>query len=196
MTLSPDWHKIPLMEKKETFWSAHVENYEQLQRDVTGGEIIDLVLRELRKESGLGSVLEFGCGTGQFTEAILGGSDRILATDFSDEMIAKAREMRGNLDRVVFEKADATNLPYENAVFDTVFMANFIHLVDDPSMAIRESHRVLKPGGTILLTSFAVDEMSPETKDRVVGNFVRILGIPLESPAARKPPPHATSKIS
>jgi ubiquinone/menaquinone biosynthesis C-methylase UbiE len=169
-------------DKKETFWSRHVDGYEDLQKSVTGVEIIELVLHELRKEIGLGRVLELGCGAGNFTEAIVDNSEHVTATDLSDEMIAEARRLKGNLDNVTFEVADATELHYQNGCFDTVLMTNFIHLVDDPVKVIRESYRVLRAGGIILISSFAIDEMSPEERARIVNNFVNTFGVPLRVP--------------
>jgi ubiquinone/menaquinone biosynthesis C-methylase UbiE len=164
--------------KKETFWSRYVDGCEDLQKSVVGEEIIDLVLSELRKETGLGRVLELGCGTGNFTEAIVDNAEQIIATDLSDEMIFEARRLRGNLSKITFKVADATDLPYENNSFDTILMTNLIHLVDNPVKVIEESYRVLKAGGIILVSSFAVDEMSPDTRARVINNFVNTFGIP------------------
>ena len=165
-------------EKKETFWSRHVEGYEGKQAFVCTPDIIDRVLTELRKETGLGHVLELGCGTGLFTEALIDSSSRITATDFSDEMVDEACNKRGDLDIVDFVKADGTCLQFDDDSFDTVFMANFIHLVDDPVSVVKESYRVLKPGGKIIITSFAVDEMHLEARKAIVERFVGTFGVP------------------
>jgi ubiquinone/menaquinone biosynthesis C-methylase UbiE len=177
--------------KKETFWSRHVDGYEDLQKSVTGEEIIDLVMSELHKETGLGRVLELGCGTGNFTEAIVENAEHITATDLSDEMITEARRLRSNFINVTFEVADATALQYQNDCFDTILMTNFIHLVDDPIKVIRESYRVLKAGGITLVSSFAVDEMPPDARSRIVNNFVNTFGVP---PRVKDRPKTTTAK--
>jgi ABC-2 type transport system ATP-binding protein len=150
------------MEKynKEVYWSQFSSGYEEKQSYVTGQEVITATKVELWKEQDLGSVLELGCGTGLYTEILQKVAKNILATDLSDEMIEAATQKRGSLENVTFMKADALNLPFDQNRFDTVFMANFIHIIGDPEQVIKESRRVVKEGGRIIITSFAVDEMS------------------------------------
>jgi len=145
---------------KETYWSQFVDEFEQKQQHVVGDNILFLMKDELLKEENLSEVLELGCGTGLFTEALQKVSKKVVATDFSEEMVTAAREKRGNLKNVKFEKADALNLNYEDESFDTVFMANLIHVIGDARRVIQESNRVLKKGGTLIITSFAMNEMN------------------------------------
>ena len=162
--------------KKETYWSRFTEDFEARQELVVGKEIIRLVQNELNTEGDLQDVLELGCGTGLYTEFIAGKSRKITATDFSEEMIAKARTKRGHLHNAKFSRADAMDLPFEDHLYDTVFMANLIHVISDPEKSIQESHRVLKPGGTIIITSFAIDEMSFLNKIRMGFRFIKTFG--------------------
>lgn len=164
--------------EKAAFWSRFAKDFDNLQKRVVGEEIINLVLNELRKEKGLKKVLELGCGTGYFTKALLNNTEHITATDFCEEMIAEAVKLYGRQDKILFETADATCLQYEDCSFDTVFMANLIHLVDDPVKTIQESYRVLKDNGRILITSFTVDDMDRDNRTRIISDFISTFGIP------------------
>ncbi len=137
---------------RETYWSRFTEDFEERQSQVVGKEVLSLMQEELLKESNLGEVLELGCGTGLYTETLQKISRSVLATDFSEEMVEKAKQNRGNLENVKFQKADAKNLEFENESFDTVFMANLIHVIGNARRVIQESKRVLKKGGRLIVT--------------------------------------------
>jgi len=122
--------------------------------------------------------LELGCGTGLYTEALQKIAKKIVATDFSDEMIEAAIQKRGNLENVTFIKADALNLPFEKESFDTVFMANLIHVIGDADRIIKESSRVLRNGGHLIITSFAIDEMSFFNKISLLIKYLKTFGRP------------------
>jgi len=145
---------------KETYWSRFADEFESKQQHVVGDNILFLMKEELLKEENLGEVLELGCGTGLFTEALQKVSKKVFATDFSEEMVAAAKEKRANLKHVKFEKADALNLHYVDESFDTVFMANLIHVIGNAERVIRECNKVLKKDGVLIITSFAIDEMN------------------------------------
>ncbi len=146
-------------DQKETYWSRFAADFEEKQRHVVGKEVIALTMEAILKEQSLGVVLELGCGTGLYTETLQKVADNIIATDFSDEMIEAAHQKRGDIKNITFMKANALHLPFEEERFDTVFMANLIHVIEDPDKVMKESKRVLKKRGQIIITSFAMDQM-------------------------------------
>ncbi|MCK1640780.1 class I SAM-dependent methyltransferase [Bradyrhizobium sp. 157] len=87
-------------------------------------------------------LLEIGCGSGYYSEVLttlLSGGVRYTGIDYSDAMIARAREYYPAIE---FEVADATKLPYANQVFDIAFNGvSLMHIIDYPA-AIREAARV------------------------------------------------------
>jgi ABC-2 type transport system ATP-binding protein len=173
-------------QKKETYWSQFTNEYEEKQAFVTGQELIAATHSELLKEKKLGKVLELGCGTGLYTETLIKNSDSILATDFSDEMIEMAKKKRGNLKNVKFQKADALDLEFEIENFDTVFMANLIHIIGNAEKLIQESSKVLKKGGSIIITSFAIDEMSFFNRISMGYRYIKTFGKPSNEATSEK----------
>lgn len=106
------------------------------------------------------SVLDVGCGTGTLAIAAkrrVGGNGVVRGIDASAEMIARARKkaVRGKAD-VSFETALAESLPFPDAQFDVVLSTVMLHhlrrVVREQS--VREMHRVLKPGGRLLIVDF------------------------------------------
>ena len=94
--------------------------------------------------------LEVGCGRGVGIEIIMETFRvaRVDAFDLDPRMVRKARrrvERQG--DRVSLWLGDATAIPIENGRYDAVFDFGIIHHIPDWRAAIREIHRVLRPGG-------------------------------------------------
>ncbi len=109
-------------------------------------------------------VLELACGSGQFTFRLAGKCKSWLATDFSENMLKEAKDayekQRNNIEELIFEQQDATNLPYENDSFDAVMIANALHIMPEPEKALVEIKRVLKPGGILFAPTFMYQEGS------------------------------------
>lgn len=98
-------------------------------------------------------VLEIATGPGLLAKHVAHAAKRMIATDYSDGMIAEARkgEYPGNL---TFEVADATNLPFDHQSFDVVLIANALHIMPEPEKALREIDRVLKDKGILIAPNF------------------------------------------
>ncbi len=77
---------------------------------------------------------DIGCGTGAFTELILRkcAPATVDGIDPSDGQLAYART-RAGAQGAVFQRGDATALPYADASFDIAVMALVIHFVTDPA---------------------------------------------------------------
>jgi len=106
------------------------------------------------------SVLDVGCGTGTLAIAAkrrVGGNAVVRGIDPSVEMIDRARKKarRANVD-VTFETAFAESLPFPDAQFDVVLSTVMLHHLRRAvrEQCVREMHRVLKPGGRLLIVDF------------------------------------------
>jgi ubiquinone/menaquinone biosynthesis C-methylase UbiE len=112
-------------------------------------------------------VLEVGCGTGIITAKIaeLPGVERAVGVDPSPGFVDRARRRAPALR---FETADGRVLPFDDATFDGVVFATTLCHVPEPERALAEAHRVLRPGGYLLVydgdyatTTVAVGEHDP-----------------------------------
>jgi ubiquinone/menaquinone biosynthesis C-methylase UbiE len=100
-----------------------------------------------------GRVLELACGTGISTEFLrraLPDNVEILATDLNEPMVDFARAKRRGLKNVVFEQADALQLPCADAQFDAAVCQFGLMFFPDKLAGLREAARILKPGGQLL----------------------------------------------
>ena len=100
------------------------------------------------------AVLECACGTGLLTGAIAERCRSLLATDFSANMLKRAKKKYGALPNVTFRQADILHLDEPDGQFDAVVAANVIHLLDEPYKALAELDRVCRSGGTIIVPTY------------------------------------------
>ena len=121
-------------------------------------KIRNIVLEKLNW-NGNGKALDIGTGSGtlainlakRFQNAKVLGIDYWGVTwSFSKKMCEKNANLEGVGNRVVFEKADASNLPFNNEEFDVVvssFVFHEISSIKDKKSLIKEAMRVLKKNG-------------------------------------------------
>ncbi len=95
------------------------------------------------------SVLEAGCGTGQFSQRLLGLAGDLHGVDFSQAQLARAREKGLPM---TFTQGNVVALPYADARFDLVTSFELLaHLPGQEAAYCREAYRVLRPAGVLVL---------------------------------------------
>ncbi len=105
--------------------------------------------------------LDLASGTGDQLLALY-DSGRIkhgVGTDLAEKMLAIGRDKitaRGLNDSLELKTGDAQNIPFEDNRFDAVTISFGIRNMTDVSLALREMHRVLKPGGRALILEFSL----------------------------------------
>lgn len=126
-------------------------------------------------------VLDVGSGTGVVTAAASRRSALPTGVDFSSAMLAEARRA---YPRLRFDQGDAEALPYPDRSFDAV-VSNFgIHHLPGPGKGIAEALRVLRPGGRVAVTSWAVP--TENVAWQLLYDAIRRHG---DMQAAKTPPP-------
>lgn len=103
---------------------------------------------EVRPDSHL---LDLGCGTGRFSLPMAERFGcRVTGADASEAMLAMARQ-KDPRHLVTWEQQEATRLTYPDGHFDAVFMSHLLHHIAVPVRVLHECHRVLRPGGVVLV---------------------------------------------
>ena len=131
-------------------WDLAVEPYAQYWHALLAGVHAEL-LAQAAPQPGE-QVLDVACGTGAVTLALaaaVGPGGRVLGVDLSDGMVAAAaaRAQSAGFVQVEFARMDAEALTLPAASFDLVVCALGLMYLPDPDVALREVHRVLRPGG-------------------------------------------------
>lgn len=115
------------------------------------------------------SVLDVACGTGDLTRAFAdAGAAIVVGLDFTAEMldIARTKRLSPNVgspvtNNISYVQGDAMALPFDDASFNVVSIAFGIRNVSDPSKALREFKRVLRPGGRLVILEFSEPTFAP-----------------------------------
>jgi SAM-dependent methyltransferase len=97
-----------------------------------------------------GRVLDAGCGRSLFTEIRPEWPFTIVAADVDRDLIASRRDAHP---RVRWLVGEACPLPFRTASFDALFAGELIEHLPDARPAVAEFARVLRPGGTLILTT-------------------------------------------
>lgn len=134
------------------------------------------------------SLLDCGCGPGAITfglaDAVAPG--RVVGADIEPAMIEQAARLAAEegVQNVEFRVGDIYDLPFEDGEFDVVFSHSVTEHLSDPVRALRELHRVAKPGGLagLVKTDWTFPFIVPESEgfskffELFEGGFNRIGG--------------------
>ncbi|KAH8595869.1 S-adenosyl-L-methionine-dependent methyltransferase [Bisporella sp. PMI_857] len=111
-------------------------------------------------------VLDIGCGPGNLTAHIAGlvrENGSVVGIDPSKERIAIALEK--DMPNLSFQEGRAEDLsPFPSASFDVLFVNSTFHWVEDQPAALKEFHRVLKPGGRLGISGGSGDYVAAHEK--------------------------------
>ena len=166
------------MKQKENYWSRFADDFEERNNYVVGKADVDLILKKVAAVEKPGNVLELGCGNGTFSKVLAKNSDSLLATDLSDEMVEVSKDRLKALNNIKVEKANCFDLSYFDNSFDTVFMANLIHIIPNPGNAIKECKRVLRKGGSLIVISYTQKGMKFRYKIGLIYRYLKTYGNP------------------
>ncbi len=102
-------------------------------------------------------VLDVGTGTGDLALAFAarrGFRGRIVGLDFAGPMLELARRKSDGIGGLSFLQGDALSIPCRSGAFDAVSAAFSFRNVSEPSRALAEFRRILRPGGRLILLEF------------------------------------------
>jgi ubiquinone/menaquinone biosynthesis C-methylase UbiE len=140
------------------FWSKVADRYDRVVDLQIGGKTRSLVRERVAREEELGRSVEFGCGTGFYTEVLARKADTLLATDISSMMLELAQR-RVHEPNVTFRAEDCQRTSLPDGGFDTAFMILVLHFTA-PDEAMREMRRILRPGGRLIIASLDPHRLS------------------------------------
>lgn len=139
------------IQKAYNEWSESYDSDENLTRDLD-----QKVTRDVLANLHFNSILEIGCGTGKNTSFLSQIGDQVHAVDFSQGMIAKAKE-KVQTENVKFSTMDITKKWIsDDRSFDLVVCNLVLEHIEDISFIFSEAYRVLESKGR-----FFINELHP-----------------------------------
>lgn len=116
----------------------------------------DYILSKLNMEKSE-VLVEIGAGTAFFSIAIFQqfNPSTIYACDLSETMINWIKEnVSPNYPNIIPVKSEESSVPLDDGIADLVFMIALHHELENPSLILEESYRILKPGGKIFIVDW------------------------------------------
>jgi ubiquinone/menaquinone biosynthesis C-methylase UbiE len=100
------------------------------------------------------SVLDIGCGNGDYSIELAKASASVVALELSRERVEIVKKKSAEqLAQVKLVLADAHRTPFKDSAFDFILCRNVIEHVDHPQKLTTEMARLLKPGGAVQITA-------------------------------------------
>ncbi len=132
------------------------------------GRVVDLCLEDLTAPK---TLLDVGMGTGVFAEAFAARGLTVSGVDVNPAMLLAAWDFVPDGD---FREGAAERLPFDDQVFDLVFMGLLLHETDDPLAALQEARRVGRGRLAVLEWPDEDQEVGPPREHRISDSAIRV----------------------
>jgi ubiquinone/menaquinone biosynthesis C-methylase UbiE len=112
------------------------------------------------------TVLEVGPGNGRYTIETarrVGSLGKVVTIDIEPKMIERVQQ-RAQVEGITnleAKVANVYNLPFQDGMFDAIYMITVISEIPEPERAMQEFHRLLSPSGTLAFSELLTDPDYP-----------------------------------
>ena len=135
--------------QSQAFFSSAAGRWDKLRDELFGGTYYLRALAALADPDW--TVGDLGCGTGQVSEALAPYVRKVIAVDGSGEMLKAARRRLKPYANVEVQRGELEALPIEDGTLDVAVLLLVLHHVAEPGNVLRETARVLRPAGRLLI---------------------------------------------
>ncbi|UCC24756.1 MAG: metalloregulator ArsR/SmtB family transcription factor [Gemmatimonadales bacterium] len=141
------------------FFAASADRWDELRRELFGPRAEYLPLLGFLDPRWV--VGDLGAGTGGLAATIAPFVGKVIGIDRSEAMLATARELLAGTKNVELRPGELESLPLEDRELDLAVLSLVLHYVVDPGEALAEAHRVLKPGGRLVVVEMRAHDRGP-----------------------------------
>ena len=134
-----------------------------------------MIFKKLLSEIDGGMILDVGCGSGQFTGILvkyLASYETITGVDVDEKTLREAgKNFPGK--EFIFHTASAQDLPFDEGSFDTAVISRALHHMENPVRTLEEMHRVLRPGGYLLINEMTREVSTDAQESHLLYHHLR-----------------------
>lgn len=109
-------------------------------------------LQENTPQGGFNRALNLGSGEGDYDPMISAYTESLVSCDLNRADVAFAEANNAHLSKVTYQVENALELSFSDNYFDLIISVEVIEHVGEPEQMMKEIARVLKPGGTLIMT--------------------------------------------
>ncbi len=107
-------------------------------------------------------ILDIGCGDGRLVNALISQKDRrVIGLDVSDHGFAEAKmtaSQEAHPHLVECVECDACQIAFQDDYFEAIILRFSLHHIEETKPALGEIHRILAPGGMVLIGEWLVED--------------------------------------
>jgi ArsR family transcriptional regulator len=102
-------------------------------------------------------VADLGAGEGTLSQLLAQRAKKVIAVDISPKMVefGQALALSHGLGNLEFRLGEIEDVPIETKTVDLAILSQALHHAEEPSRALSEAYRILKPGGRLLILDLA-----------------------------------------
>jgi ubiquinone/menaquinone biosynthesis C-methylase UbiE len=164
---------------ESNYWDKKASDYDNhlKKSEMAYIKVIELIKLEINKAQ---TVLDIGTGTGEIPIAISDNVGKIIATDYSQEMInvANLKLNKLKINNITFQAQDCTKLSFGDEMFDSIIASNLLHLLKEPSQFMNSLSRLLKKEGKLIIPTFLHNE---SVKTKIISKILALKGHPIQT---------------
>lgn len=144
-------------EKAAAFFSENATDWDQIRALYVPEEDVEKILLDVTRDMEISDFLDVGTGTGRLLEVFAGRIKRGTGIDLSSEMLSIARVSleKNSLHNCQVRQGDMYDLALASGTMDLILIHQVLHFADDPSAALRETSRLLRERGRVIVVDFA-----------------------------------------
>ncbi len=133
----------------QQFFAGAAAEWDRVRTEAYGREFELAVVRAMLSPAW--TIADLGCGTGSFTRELARSGAHVIGVDQSAAMLRVARRSTQDLENVELHQASLEDLPIADGACDLALLVLVLSYVAEVDPVLREAHRVLAPGGRLLV---------------------------------------------
>jgi ArsR family transcriptional regulator len=145
----------------QNYFKEHAGEWDVIRSLHVAEDDVEQAIVEAMGPGPFGTLVDLGTGTGRILELFSDRAKRAIGVDINRDMLAYARAKleAASLDNCQVRHGDLLSLNFADREVDAVVLHQVLHYLDDPAGALRESARILAPGGQLMIVDFAPHEL-------------------------------------